>query len=194
MPRLGVDIAIINTTGAILLTQREDCAAWCLPGGDVEPGESLVQAAVRECREETGLAIQVLHLVGIYSRPTWPHGGNHTVLFAARPVGGGLYPDPTEVLALAFFPADQLPTPIFWGHHNQIRDALAGFGGSIVRVHETIWPFNHQGREAFYAARDQAGVTRDQFYATISATLGPDDARIEIPGRSIESFHENVRS
>jgi ADP-ribose pyrophosphatase YjhB (NUDIX family) len=68
MINLGVNVAVIED-GRVLLTQREDFEVWCLPGGQVESGESLAQAAVREVREETGLHIELLRLVGIYSRP-----------------------------------------------------------------------------------------------------------------------------
>src|SRR5215218_10435086 len=89
MPTLGVVVAIIEN-GRILLTQREDSAAWCLPGGAVEDAESLEQAAAREASEETGLQVQVTRLVGMYSQTHWHHGGHHFALFAAAPIGGTL--------------------------------------------------------------------------------------------------------
>ena len=89
MPSLGVNIAIIRS-GRILLTKREDLEVWCLPGGGVGAGESVAQAAVRESCEETGLEVQLIRLVGLYSRPGWRDGGDHVVLFAASPVGGVL--------------------------------------------------------------------------------------------------------
>ena len=65
MPTLGVNIAIIPDD-KILLTERTDFEVWCLPGGEVEPGESLAQAALRETREETGLEVELTRLVGVY--------------------------------------------------------------------------------------------------------------------------------
>jgi ADP-ribose pyrophosphatase YjhB (NUDIX family) len=58
MINLGVNVAVIED-GRVLLTQREDFPVWCLPGGGVDPGESLAQAAVREVREETGLEVEL---------------------------------------------------------------------------------------------------------------------------------------
>ncbi len=62
---LGVTVAVIDED-RILLTKREDFEVWCLPGGGVDPGESVAQAAIREAREETGLEVQLTRLVGIY--------------------------------------------------------------------------------------------------------------------------------
>ena len=76
MAGFGVNIAILKD-GKILLTKREDFEVWCLPGGIVEPGESVVEAAVREAREETGLEVGLTRLVEIYSRPNW-RDGEHT--------------------------------------------------------------------------------------------------------------------
>jgi 8-oxo-dGTP pyrophosphatase MutT (NUDIX family) len=53
----------------ILLTRRADNHRWCLPGGAVEPGESVTEACEREVWEETGLRVQVVRLLGIYSTP-----------------------------------------------------------------------------------------------------------------------------
>jgi len=51
---IGVNIAIIQDN-SLLLTQREDFEVWYLPGGVVEPGETLAQAAMRKAKEETRL-------------------------------------------------------------------------------------------------------------------------------------------
>jgi ADP-ribose pyrophosphatase YjhB (NUDIX family) len=63
MPTLGVNIAILDESSRLLLTRREDFDVWCLPGGEVEAGETLMQAALREAEEETGVRVRLTHLV-----------------------------------------------------------------------------------------------------------------------------------
>ncbi len=63
MINLGVNVAVIED-GRVLLTQREDFEVWCLPGGQVESGESLAQAAAREVREETGTTVDEQERLG----------------------------------------------------------------------------------------------------------------------------------
>ena len=69
--RLSVS-AVVRRRGEareILLMKRSDNAHWGLPGGYVEPGESVEVATQREVREETGYEIEVGRLVGVYSDP-----------------------------------------------------------------------------------------------------------------------------
>lgn len=68
--RVGVGVFIQDSEGRVLLEHRRDCGLWSLPGGNVEPGESVKEAAIREVKEETGFDVQVTDLVGIYSDPT----------------------------------------------------------------------------------------------------------------------------
>jgi len=49
-PSIGVGVAVIED-GKILLTKRRDFPVWCIPGGHLSPGESLVDAAIREAKE-----------------------------------------------------------------------------------------------------------------------------------------------
>ena len=81
MPTLGVNVAILDENHRLLLTRREDFDVWCLPGGGVEPGETLTQAARREAEEETGLQVRLTHLVGVYSRPGTSRFTGHIFLF-----------------------------------------------------------------------------------------------------------------
>lgn len=66
--KVGVNVAVVHNE-QVLLTKRKDFEVWCLPGGHVDAGESVVQAALREVREETGLEVRLNRLVGVYSIP-----------------------------------------------------------------------------------------------------------------------------
>ncbi len=67
--KAGVGLIITNPEGEILLERRSDNGRWGLPGGGMDPGESVTRTAVREAMEETGLAIRVTELIGVYSDP-----------------------------------------------------------------------------------------------------------------------------
>jgi ADP-ribose pyrophosphatase YjhB (NUDIX family) len=108
MSNLAVNVAVIHD-GKILLTKREDFETWILPSGGVEEGESLAQAAIRETKEETGLDVELIRLIGIYSRlGSWSPG--YVVLFAAKPVGGEIKCQEGETIAVEWFAFDELPT------------------------------------------------------------------------------------
>src|SRR5918998_3963535 len=53
----------------VLLARRTDNGRWCVPGGYMEPGESLTEACIREVEEETGLHVRVVRLVAVYTNP-----------------------------------------------------------------------------------------------------------------------------
>ena len=65
----SVNVVVSNSAGEVLLIRRSDNDNWAVPGGAIDLGESLVQAAVRETREETGIECEVTGLVGIYTDP-----------------------------------------------------------------------------------------------------------------------------
>ena len=186
-PGLAVNVAVVDAARRVLLTRREDFDVWCLPGGAVDDGESLAQAAIREVAEETGLDVRLTRLVGVYSRPKL--GGYHTLaLFAAVPAGGTLSPDPREVTEARWVRADELPDHLLWGQRERIADAMAGFGGSIVRMTDRerpdIWP---RDRREHYEARDRSGLSRAAFYRRLVTALGDEAGAIEVRGTAIES-------
>lgn len=176
---LGVNVAVIQD-GRVLLTQREDFEVWCLPGGGVDPGESLAQAAIREVREETGLEVELVRLVGMYSRPLWMGKGQHIAVFSATPAGGVLQPQPGEVVALDFFDTDDMPV-LLWGQQQRIEDAIAGITG-VVRVQQIAPGLPQPTRQEMYDLRDRSGLSRIAFYTHYSAQYGPEDQQIEVAG------------
>lgn len=179
MPQLGVSVAILDD-GKILLTKREDFEVWCLPGGGVDPGESVAQAAVREALEETGLEVEITRLVGVYSRPNGRLGGLHLILFAARSIGGTLRLQPEEVIDAGYFTTAALPEPLLWGHRRQALDALTG-ADRVVWTHNQRWPFDVElSREALYDMRDRSGLSRQQFYLQHFGQSEADDAVLEV--------------
>ncbi|MGQ0842793.1 MAG: NUDIX hydrolase [Sporichthyaceae bacterium] len=65
----SVNVAVVDAEGRLLLIRRSDNGNWALPGGGIDVGESLSQAAVREVEEETGIVCEITGLVGIYTNP-----------------------------------------------------------------------------------------------------------------------------
>jgi 8-oxo-dGTP diphosphatase len=128
----AVAAVIRDDAGRVLLICRGDGRGWSVPGGFMEPGEQLADCLVREVREETGLEVEVLRLVGVYSDPavnqiTFPNGDQvHLVsaTFECRVVGGHLHPDGEESLEVAYFSPDALPGTLVGAHQNRIQDAL----------------------------------------------------------------------
>jgi len=118
----------------LLLMRRSDNGFWGLPGGYVEPGESVIEATHREVREETGYEIDLGRLVGIYSDPTQQviayADGRHVqavnLCFEALALRHGEATTPHETLALGFFAHDELPEPFVPIHAIRIADAAAG--------------------------------------------------------------------
>lgn len=86
-----------------------------MPGGQVEEGESLKAAAIRETKEETGVDIEVLKFCGIYQNV---HNSICNTLFLAKPVGGELATSP-ESLEVGFFPIDQALEMVTWKNFRQ---------------------------------------------------------------------------
>jgi ADP-ribose pyrophosphatase YjhB (NUDIX family) len=139
--RPGVS-AIILTGEGLLLQRRSDNNLWGLPGGGVEPGESVSEAIVREVREETGLDVRPMRLIGVYSAPalgqvvTYPDGNViHYIssTFECRVVGGTLACDGNESLELGWFDPERLPAEMVPMHRVRVADALAKQIEAFVR-------------------------------------------------------------
>lgn len=98
----AVSVVVVNDTGEILLIRRSDNGNWALPGGAIDLGESLSQAAVRETREETGIDCEITGLTGIYTDPghviLYESNGEvrqeFSIVLTARPTGG--HPTPSD--------------------------------------------------------------------------------------------------
>ena len=129
---VGASGCVRDEGGRILLVRRTDDGNWSVPAGAMELGERIDATLVREVWEETGLEVEPVRLIGVYSGPrffwVYPNGDPVYVVtawFDCRIVGGSPHPDRHETSEVRFFPIDALP-PLLPRHHLRIADALAG--------------------------------------------------------------------
>jgi 8-oxo-dGTP diphosphatase len=124
-----VDI-IIEINGSIVLIERKNPPhGWALPGGFVDYGESLEDAARREAREETSLEIGNLRLLGCYSDPTRDER-MHTISTVFMAQGSGIPHAADDAASLALFKIEELPSRLCFDHARILADyaALVGAG------------------------------------------------------------------
>lgn len=135
-PRFRVGLfAVIERDGRYLLARRRDIGWWNLPGGGLEHGETVEEGLAREVREEVGMEVQIVRLVGVYSKPR-----KHEVVltFLCQPT-----PDSPaaatsdEVSEVGWFAPEDLPEPMLPKHRQRLNDALLGKPEAIVRAQTT---------------------------------------------------------
>lgn len=118
--RVAAD-TIIEKDGRVALVKRGQepfQGMWVLPGGHVETGEQVREAAVREAREETGLEIEVEELHGIYDEPGRdPRGPVITVVYVCSTEKEELEAD-TDADEARWFSLDELPEEMGFDHRD----------------------------------------------------------------------------
>ncbi|SFG43757.1 Hydrolase of X-linked nucleoside diphosphate N terminal [Halopelagius inordinatus] len=91
--KVGAVGAVFDDEGNVLTMERAESGQWALPGGYVDPNESAEEAVVREIREETGLDVEPVELVDVYSLAPGEEGNPHSivnVVYRCRVRGGEL--------------------------------------------------------------------------------------------------------
>ena len=130
-PLLTVDTVIIFQ-GKIVLIRRGNPPYqdhFALPGGFVEVGETVETAAVREAKEETGLDVKLLKLLGVYSDPLRdPRGHTVSVCFLAR--GSGNLKAGSDAKDTGLFGIDEIPELAF-DHNKIIEDSRSDIHGIL---------------------------------------------------------------
>ncbi len=116
-----VDIIIELDSGIILIERKNEPFGWALPGGFVDYGETLEDAAVREALEETSLHVRNLRLLGCYSDPARdPRQHNISTVYVAE--GGGTPHAGDDATHLEIFPLTALPSPLCFDHEKILAD------------------------------------------------------------------------
>lgn len=137
--QFGCSALVFDPGGTkVLLTRRADNGRWCLPGGRMDPGESAAETCMREVLEETGLVVEVVRLIGLYSNPhmliEYPDGNRRQIVaahFLARAVGGDLQLS-DETTDAGYFSVDEIATMDVMEHHiERIAHGFAGRTGAF---------------------------------------------------------------
>jgi 8-oxo-dGTP diphosphatase len=122
-PSPTVDVVIAVPGDRVVLVRRKyPPPGWALPGGFVSAGETVEAAALREAAEETGLAVELVELLYVYSEPRRdPRRPTMSVVFVGRAAGEPRGGDDAE--EARGFPWDALPFPLAFDHAEILRDA-----------------------------------------------------------------------
>jgi len=115
----GASVIVVDDAGRILMQQRQDDGTWSYPGGRVEIDETVEDAARREVREECGLVVGELSLLGVFSGAPLNHvypDGNEVcgidIVYVSHDYTGTLTAEDGEARRVGFYPPDALPQPI----------------------------------------------------------------------------------
>lgn len=126
-----VDIIIEIEDRIVLVERKNEPTGWALPGGFVDYGETLEDAAVREAFEETSIRINDLRLLGCYSDPARDkRQHNISTVFVAN--GSGILKAGDDAASAWLFLPDKLPQNLCFDHNLIIRDYLQKKSGIVL--------------------------------------------------------------
>jgi 8-oxo-dGTP diphosphatase len=123
----------------ILLIKRKTppfTGYWALPGGRLDPGETVEQTIVREVKEETGLDVAVVNKVGEYHEQGVQGGFEYDyypACFLVKIVGGEIKKQESEIEEITLFSLNALPTVLAFEHAAMIKDYVAAREANIKK-------------------------------------------------------------
>ena len=130
-PKVAAAI-VVEVDGGVVLGRRAiepGYGLWCLPGGFVNDDEDPADAAVRECREEIGAAVDVIELIGVYHVPKTTAASIVGVAYRGRLAEGATIVPGGEMLELGVFRLDALPELAFPSHREVLDRSRTQAGG-----------------------------------------------------------------
>jgi len=120
-PYPTVDVVVEVDGGIVLIERENEPEGWALPGGFVDYGERVEDGARREVLEETGLRVELIALLGVYSAPDRdPRQHNLSVTFVGRAEGEPKGAD--DAARAEVFALDALPEPLCFDHGQILAD------------------------------------------------------------------------
>jgi 8-oxo-dGTP diphosphatase len=132
-PVPGAGVLVEMDEGVVLIRRGHTPhkGRWALPAGFIEADESIEEAAIRECKEETGLDVELIDLFGVDSFPEGPIQSGIIIFYRARAVGGELRPG-DDAAEVAVFPPEGLPADIAFRTHRTVLARWVGMHGAVA--------------------------------------------------------------
>jgi 8-oxo-dGTP pyrophosphatase MutT (NUDIX family) len=170
--KLGVKTLVLDETERGLLSKRGDLKRWTLPGGRVDSGESMIDAAIREVEEETGIVAEIDRPLGLIY---WQGWNRVNVLFGGYALGGSLHSHTDESLDNRFFAYRVLPDNNLDIQH--IEEALTSpypILNVVTSSKQTLWQlrvrFGVRWIQNFLSGRPEPKYPRFQTQAVVILT------------------------
>ena len=139
-PPVAADVIIEIDNQIVLIERRNFPFGWAIPGGFVDFGETVEQAAVREAREETSLQVELRTLLGVYSRPDRdPRGQTVTLVYIGRASGEPKAADDARNVGL--YDPNTPPSPLAFDHAEILSDYR-----HFIRTGEYPSPWQSKGQ------------------------------------------------
>ncbi len=123
-PSPTVDVIIETGGGIVLIKRKNPPHGWAIPGGFVDYGESVEQAAIREAKEETGLDVCLSGLIGVYSDPA-RDPRFHTISTVFTATAEGMPEGLDDAAEACVFKLNDLPGPLAFDHARILADYAA---------------------------------------------------------------------
>lgn len=131
--KVGVFGIIKNKEDHFLLCLRNDYNIWNLPGGKLEKGESPWQGVIREVKEETGLDVEIIKLIGVYSKP---NKDEIVFSFECKVLGGELILN-DEAKDIKYFSLNEIPENTVQKQVERIKDFFENKDKTILKIQQT---------------------------------------------------------
>ena len=109
---------------------------WALPGGRVDPGETVEQTIVREVKEETGLDVAVVSKIGEYHEQGVQDGVEYNyypACFLVKTIGGEIKKQESEIEEIKLFSLNEIPEILAFEHAKMVKDYVATRHANVER-------------------------------------------------------------